>query len=500
MASFNLIFDRDVSSSTTHSYPTSTSLYPTNANGCFICPSTPPACPACPSGQVCNLSLQSCNECPSVQCIPANNQIFASPSSPASTSTSSSSSASSTTASSDVHNTDMMGPVIGGTVGGVLLALIAAIFIFWCIRKHRSQGNRLEINSIGEEEKSAYPISLPDVDNASPISKQLEENSFSIMHKSNCSDQTTLQKTRENTRKNLSSNGVLAISNPRILSSSYREPTVALNKSLSISNNMSANLNTMTINPELNSVEQKFQQQLQTTRDTYIKQNGRFIINPQSIRTSLSSDLYNYPIVRTSTYNQSPATPARQVIPNYTNYHRHHHSYSHGHHHNHHHHQHYDTTSGSNALSSPQNYHIRDPSESSDFSVANNPNNIIPIAYIPGVTSRPIPNTYQPIYNNTTSSINNTNTPVNIGNNQLLYSHYESSDNSFSSNSETFNYNTPYGDITLSHAGSNTSSSPSNTDRINSTTQPNSSFQMEVDSRHFDNLADNTDQVASPKI
>lgn len=271
--------------STSSSLSTSaTPTYPLNSNGCYICPSTPPPCPACPSGMVCNLSLQSCNSCPAVACIPASEQLAGL--SPLSTS----SSAPSATASSltSPGNNDMIGPVIGGTVGGVAVAAILAFLIFWNIRRRKRQ-QHLEpdtvsnFNSPVESEKfGQYPFQTasPDLlafnntggafdnsaqanyDGTSPfyhpselsqtgtqvpipagaaaseglpismsgIPAEIEQNSFSIIHKGNVS-KPGFNKIREKTKKSLGkSNGVLAISNPRMLTSTYKEPTVSLPK------------------------------------------------------------------------------------------------------------------------------------------------------------------------------------------------------------------------------------------------------------------------------
>lgn len=506
------------SSSTTSmlvSAPTPT--YPTDRNGCWICPSTAPECPACPSGQVCNLSLQSCHECPAVQCVPIGTQVFAYPS-PTASSASPSSSTTTPSAESSTRSTGLVGPVIGGTAGGVIVLLIVALLIFWCCRRRRNQGNKLEIYSIEEDEKHTYPFSIPTDDtSSSPISREMEENGFSIMHKTNYSDKNALQKNRQKTRKNINNNGLLAISNPRILSSTYKEPTVALSKSASINNIHSLK--------ELNQIEQQFQQHLQGTREKYIRHNTNAANNnTQSIRTSLSPDMYNNHIVRTSTYNRSPTTPAQQVIPNFLNY-----NFNVGtesiaspdsnspHHYRHN----VVSTNGGQPLSS----HLRELSESSDFSVNNdnsnnNPANVIPIAYIPGVTSRPVPNSYRPIYSNHPHRHSHA---KNGSNSQLLYPHYghENDNSSFTSVSDTSSYINSYQNNARFHNVSSTTAAADNrvpmninannasnnnttmiggsrnntnsSGSVNSNSPRNPNFQMTVDSSNFDNVNDSSD-------
>lgn len=97
------------------------------SNGCVICKSTP-ACPVCPENQVCNLSAQTCDECPTVSCI-ASSATLNSISTPSPSATSSS--------SSTVHTSNkLIGPLIGGIVAG--LVVLAGV-IWACVWYRRSK-------------------------------------------------------------------------------------------------------------------------------------------------------------------------------------------------------------------------------------------------------------------------------------------------------------------------------------------------------------------------
>lgn len=538
MTSFSIVFRRDQSSSSispdatttnppSSPSPSSTTTYSTSINGCLICPTTAPACPTCPSGTVCNLSLQSCNECPSVQCVPIQSQVLVYPTS--SPSSSSSTAASTSTQSSEpsaVRSTSNFGPVVGGTAGGVLFLIFLAVIFYWCTRRRRTQRRRHTTHSAEENEKKPYPISAPRVDSVSTVPKEMVDNTFSVMHKSNRMDKTVLEKSRRQTRKNIDSHGVRAISHPRILSSTYREPTVALYKN-NAARNSASNANVTNNLNELDEIQEKFQKQLQTTRNNYIKQN-KSVNKEQSIRTSFSSDLYNRSSTRPSTHNKTPITPAHRPGPSYSSY-----GYSLAN--NPGTWPSTDSQTNTDTTDSYQNTRnmpneVRGVSVASNSSVLDNSANVIPIAYIPGVTSRPAPNTYQPVYTNTSTSTNN----INRHSNPILYSQYLSYQSnhtsSTASDSENSEFNTFYENNhytnpppqlhTQTRHGSNSNPNSNNSNpnsharhshyrhskyatnnsssmnRVSTTThngQVNNNFSMTVDSKNFDNVSDNTD-------
>lgn len=95
------LFERDTSST-----------YPTDSNGCVICPSNEP-CPKCKDNEVCHLSVQSCNSCASAFCVPNN------------------------VSSGGGTN---VGAIAGGVVGGVVfvLLLVAGYLYYKCVYRKKS--------------------------------------------------------------------------------------------------------------------------------------------------------------------------------------------------------------------------------------------------------------------------------------------------------------------------------------------------------------------------
>lgn len=81
----------------------SSSSYPTDANGCVICPNTPLSCPKCKKGEECQQRTPTCHSCTSYYCAPVDG-----------------SSSSSTP----------VGGIVGGVVGGVVLIALLAVG-FW---------------------------------------------------------------------------------------------------------------------------------------------------------------------------------------------------------------------------------------------------------------------------------------------------------------------------------------------------------------------------------
>uniref|UniRef100_A0A060T7J3 ARAD1D03586p n=1 Tax=Blastobotrys adeninivorans TaxID=409370 RepID=A0A060T7J3_BLAAD len=142
---------------------------------CVSCNAVPPSCDQCPLGYVCLLTAQTCNSCPEVSCVlpepthsafygsivsPRTQTVYATSivprmnystsqapsSSPTRTSshlpvTSSSGalgslSDSTQTASPDnAHSTNSFAPILGGIIGGVLVAFISIILVFLIIRR-----------------------------------------------------------------------------------------------------------------------------------------------------------------------------------------------------------------------------------------------------------------------------------------------------------------------------------------------------------------------------
>ena len=91
---------------------------PTLFKRCPQCPSQPPPCPACATGEVCSLIGGGCDSCPVTMCTP----IGGSPS------------------STPTQGPSPAGPIAGGVVGGILVICLMT-FLVWrfCIKKRRQQ-------------------------------------------------------------------------------------------------------------------------------------------------------------------------------------------------------------------------------------------------------------------------------------------------------------------------------------------------------------------------
>ncbi|MCJ1285090.1 hypothetical protein MMC26_004428 [Xylographa opegraphella] len=87
---------------------------------CVYCPNAQPACPTCPSGNLCQITSQSCSSCASTTCIP---EQSINPS-----------------ASSNSNSGSAAGPIAGGVIGGIA-AIVIITFLVWrfCIKKRRQE-------------------------------------------------------------------------------------------------------------------------------------------------------------------------------------------------------------------------------------------------------------------------------------------------------------------------------------------------------------------------
>lgn len=94
---------------------------------CVECGTGTPACPKCPSGQVCSLIPESCNTCASMTCIP-NGQTPQKSSGP------------------------NVGAIAGGVVGGVAVVAIATFLVWWFFIRHK---RRLQLEEIWEADDIA---------------------------------------------------------------------------------------------------------------------------------------------------------------------------------------------------------------------------------------------------------------------------------------------------------------------------------------------------------
>ncbi|KAL7623081.1 overproduction-induced pheromone-resistant [Parahypoxylon ruwenzoriense] len=88
-------------------------------NGCFKCDNTSPVCPDCSDGELCQFTVQSCNECPRAFCAADPEAVTASPQ-----------------ASSGPN----VGAIVGGIIGG-LAAITILTYLVWrfCIKNKRAQ-------------------------------------------------------------------------------------------------------------------------------------------------------------------------------------------------------------------------------------------------------------------------------------------------------------------------------------------------------------------------
>ncbi|GAB7351524.1 hypothetical protein MBLNU459_g2165t1 [Dothideomycetes sp. NU459] len=78
---------------------------------CVECGTTTPACPSCPSGQICSLIPESCGACASMTCIP-NGQ-------------------------SQKKSGPNVGAIAGGVVGGVFVVAAATFLVWWFFIRHK---------------------------------------------------------------------------------------------------------------------------------------------------------------------------------------------------------------------------------------------------------------------------------------------------------------------------------------------------------------------------
>ncbi|GEQ69545.1 hypothetical protein JCM33374_g3217 [Metschnikowia sp. JCM 33374] len=105
----------------TTSSSTSSTSYPTSANGCVICPPNVGSCPQCSTGEECTLTSQTCNTCPKYRCVPAS--------------------------SSGSISGSAVGGIVGGVLGGVV-ALVIAIVLYYTL-VYRKKHPRLNDDSDG---------------------------------------------------------------------------------------------------------------------------------------------------------------------------------------------------------------------------------------------------------------------------------------------------------------------------------------------------------------
>ncbi|CUM64340.1 uncharacterized protein PRCAT00001942001 [Priceomyces carsonii] len=83
-----------------------TSLYPTDDQGCYICPSSIPKCPKCDDDEECILVSSSCKSCPTPRCEKK-------------------------TGSTSSGKSVPVGGIVGGVLGGVALLLIIGGILYW---------------------------------------------------------------------------------------------------------------------------------------------------------------------------------------------------------------------------------------------------------------------------------------------------------------------------------------------------------------------------------
>lgn len=126
-----------------------------SANGCVICLETP-ACPVCPSGQVCNLSAQTCDSCSSVSCVASTSAYIEN-----------SSVKKPTTVSTSDH---LIGPLIGGIVAGIAVISVL-VFLFFFLRKRKKLKKPASFpDKIDEQEKLEAAASIDNKANTSGLS------------------------------------------------------------------------------------------------------------------------------------------------------------------------------------------------------------------------------------------------------------------------------------------------------------------------------------------
>lgn len=111
---------------------------------CVQCPTANPACPTCPAGQTCSLSIQSCDACASTSCV-AIESVTPNGSS----------------GSPQNDGPSVAGAIAGGVVGGIV-AIVVITYIVWrfCIKKRRQEFDQNEWVDEGEvAEKSGDQFS-----------------------------------------------------------------------------------------------------------------------------------------------------------------------------------------------------------------------------------------------------------------------------------------------------------------------------------------------------
>lgn len=115
----------------------SSSATGTASNGCVVC-ADPPECPVCPSDQVCNLSAQSCDACSVVSCVNTTSTFI---------DNGSASSSTSTPVPTTSTSSNLLGPLIGGIAGAIILLSIATFLIFYFRRKRKQPSSEKEVSN-----------------------------------------------------------------------------------------------------------------------------------------------------------------------------------------------------------------------------------------------------------------------------------------------------------------------------------------------------------------
>ncbi|KAK9464316.1 hypothetical protein V1512DRAFT_268594 [Lipomyces arxii] len=98
---------------------------------CISCPSQLPTCPSCADDEQCQLTLQTCSQCPMTSCVKR---------------AGGSGSSSSSSAQSSVvivgterhHSGPNIGAIVGGTVGGIVVAALIVVLFFYFRRRRRT--------------------------------------------------------------------------------------------------------------------------------------------------------------------------------------------------------------------------------------------------------------------------------------------------------------------------------------------------------------------------
>lgn len=133
---------------------------PRTPNGCVIC-STPPVCPICPTGQVCNLSAQTCQSCPAVSCVDSSTTLI-------NPNAGLADSSAANPAAEQKPSSPQLGPIIGGVVGGVLLLCLLGFLIVYSRRKRR-QLLETQAATLNPEEKETHQYEDTDTDHTTSV-------------------------------------------------------------------------------------------------------------------------------------------------------------------------------------------------------------------------------------------------------------------------------------------------------------------------------------------